>query len=370
MTQALLAAAGLRTGTYTSPHILDFNERIAVDGRPVDDDSIVMAFEFIDAVRDGTPLTYFEYATLAAMVVLASRELDAIVLEIGMGGRLDAVNAIEPTAGLITNVSLDHCEWLGDSIEAIAREKAGIMRPGKPVVFGAGNAPASILESAKEVGAVLLRSGRDYTCERVADTWHWRGRELAFEGLSLPGLSGDFQLQNAAGVLALLEAAGVLASLTKESISTALSGATLAGRLQRVERDRLWLLDVAHNPDAAQVLARELANSGFEGRTVAIIAMLDDKDVEGIVELLADHVDNWVAVTANSHRAIDAAELARRVANCSNAACLIAESLDAAMSHAREVSSPGDRVLVTGSFYLVGPALEALGLYSRGLGNS
>ena len=171
-------------------------------------------------------------------------------------------------------------------------------------------------------------------------------------------------------MLALLEAAGVIANLDDAMISRALAATRLVGRLQSVERERRWLLDVAHNPGAAAVLAKELGRSGGAGRTVAIIGVLDDKDVEGIVEPLAEHVDNWIAVTASSPRAIDAAELARRIANCSNEACLIADSLDAAMAHARDVSSTGDRVLVTGSFYLVGPALGALGLYSRGLGNS
>ena len=370
MAQALLTAAGLRTGAYTSPHIAAFNERIAIDGKPVDDEAIVKAFERVDDVRKHTPLTYFEFSTLAAMVVFESYELDAIVLEIGLGGRLDAVNAIEPAAGLITNVSLDHCEWLGDNIEAIAAEKAGIMRPGKPVVFADENAPAAILDKADRLGADLVLAGSDYSWQADAEVWHWRGRELSFEGLRFPGLPGQFQLRNAAGVLALLEVSGIASRLDQPAISEALAVTSLDGRLQRVERDRQWLLDVAHNPAAAQVLADVLSQSEFAGRTVAIIAMLDDKDVEGVVEPLIDHVDNWIAVTADSTRAIEAAELARRVANRSNQACLIAPSLDSAMTHARDVSSAGDRVLVTGSFYIVGPALDALGLYSRGLGNS
>ena len=370
MAQALLTAAGLRTGTYTSPHIVAFNERIAIDGVAVGDDEIVAAFERVDAHRRDTPLTYFEFTTLAALVIFAAHELDALVLEIGMGGRLDAVNAVEPAAGLITNVSLDHCEWLGNTVEAIAREKAGIMRPAKPVVFAADDPPSTILAYADEVGADLVLAGRDFTWQGGAGDWAWQGRSTAFEGLAFPGLPGDFQLRNAAGVLALLEAAGVIGRLDAAAISRALAATRLAGRLQQVERERLWLLDVAHNPAAARVLGGVLAATPFAGRTVAILGVLDDKDVEGIAEPLARHVDNWIAVTAASPRAIDAAELARRVANCSNAACLIADSLEAAMAHARDVSAAGDRVLVTGSFYLVGPALEALGLYSRGLGNS
>ena len=366
--QALLSQSGARVGTYTSPHVADFNERICIDAEPASDDEIIAAFERVDAARGDTPLTYFEFSTIAALVVFDTHELDVAILEVGMGGRLDAVNAVEPTAGLITNVSLDHCEWLGDDVETIALEKAGIMRAGKSTVFASVDAPDSIRRHADDVGARLVLAGRGYEWSIGKDDWSWRGQSHSLQGLQRPSLAGDFQIANAAGVLSLFEVAGLGELLDAGLVNRAFKNPALAGRFQRIEADRHWLLDVAHNPAAAAVLANALAAEGFAGLTVAIIAMLDDKDVEGVVAPLAEKVDYWVAVTADSGRAIDAGELGRRVANRTNKACLVAESLQQAMEHARHVATPDDRILVTGSFYLVGPVLEALGIYSPGKG--
>lgn len=352
MASALLHAAGLRVGAYTSPHILDYNERIAIldgDGRRLaGDEEIIAAFEKIESVRNGVPLTYFEYGTLAAAVVFTAAKLDAWVLEVGMGGRLDATNAIEPTAALITNVALDHCAWLGDDVETIAVEKAGVMRSGIPVVYGGADVPKAILSHADAIGARLLLRGRDF------DT----------AGVPQPGLVGNFQVGNAAAVLALLDAAGLGQATAPELVGSVLPQVRLAGRGQRVSDDGCeWLLDVAHNPAAADVLAATLAGDDREGRTIALVAMLDDKDVETTVGALDEHVDLWIATTARSGRAIEAGELARRIANATTRPCLVAASIDEAMRSARRESAGNDTILVTGSFYLVGPVLERL--YSR-----
>ncbi len=348
---ALLRAAGFRVGCYTSPHVVAYNERIAIeDGAAATDEAIVDAFRRIEAVREGVSLTYFEYGTLAALVVFADANLDVWILEVGMGGRLDATNAVEPTGVLITNVSLDHCEWLGEDVETIAAEKAGIMRPGVPCVFGDPVVPVAIARHAESIGAPLLLRDRDFTPD----------------GVPQPGLPGRFQKGNAAAVLALLDAAGLGKATNPRLVASVLPGVRLAGRSQRVEEDGIeWFLDVAHNPAAAAVLAGNLGESETAGQTVAVIGALDDKDVEGVVAPLDRHVDLWIAVTADARRAIDAGELARRIANTTGRPCLIAESVDDALSEARAETSPGDRILVTGSFYLVGPALHALGLYSR-----
>lgn len=365
MTQALLLAAGYQVGTYTSPHIMRYNERIVVDGVPVDDARIIAAFEAIEAVRDGVPLTYFEYGTLAALLIFSAAELDAWILEVGMGGRLDASNAIDPTGALITNVALDHCAWLGDDVETIAVEKAGIMRAGVPVVFGAAPVPRSIEDRAAAIGAGLRLAGRDYRFTAHADgTWDWAGRALSFERLPAPGLVGRFQIGNAAAVLALLEAAGPANVLEAARLAAVLPSLQLTGRSQRITaHDREWLVDVAHNPAAADMLASVLADEPCP--TWAVIGVLDDKDVEGLVTPLDPHVDHWIAVAANSPRAIPAAELARRIANRTGRPCLVAASLDAALERVQRDSAENDRILVTGSFYLVGPVLERLGLYSR-----
>ena len=349
MAGALLQAAGYSVGSYTSPHIVDYNERIAVGNRLASDAEIIAAFESIEAVRNDVPLTYFEYGTLAAFVVFAAADLDVWLLEVGMGGRLDATNVVDPTACLITNVALDHCAWLGDNIEAIAAEKAGIMRPGVPVVYGDLTVPEAIHRHAEEIGARLLLRDRDYS----------------LDGIPQPGLPGRFQVANAAAVVAMLDAAGLTAAASRELVARVLPEVRLAGRGQRKDEDGVqWLLDVAHNPAAATELGRLLAAEPSGGKTIAVIGVLDDKDVDGIVAPLDEHVDLWVALAADSPRAVPAGELARRIANTSNRPCLIAESLPAALQLARREASAGDRILVAGSFYVVGPALQALGLYS------
>jgi dihydrofolate synthase/folylpolyglutamate synthase len=359
MLRALLSGSDV-VGTYTSPHVIRYNERIAVNGEPATDDAIVAAFEQVEAARGNVPLTYFEFGTLAALAVFEAAHVDTAILEVGLGGRLDAVNIVEPDASLITNVSLDHCDWLGHDVESIGYEKAGIMRAGKPVVFADTDMPAAVAAHADELGARLIRAGRDYTWTPAGDDrWSWRGRDIGLTDLAVPSLLGPMQLQNAAGALALAEALGLLQELGTEKVNRALTGLHLPGRMQTIEREQEWLFDVAHNPAAAEALAASLRQLGARA-SVAIVGILDDKIVEGIVGPLAAEVDNWIAVTAASPRAIDAAELARRVANETGKACLIAESLDTAIENADAIAGTGGRTLVTGSFYTVGPLLERL----------
>ena len=364
MIEAIALDAGMRVGCYTSPHILRYNERIRVDGEAVDDATVIAAFERVEACRGDTPLTYFEFGTLAALAAFEVAGVPMAVLEIGMGGRLDAVNAVEPTAGLITNVSLDHCDWLGEDVEAIGREKAGIMRAGKPAVFADGNCPQSVLETAADVGADLVLQGRDYTFDGDGQAgWSWRGRSHALDGLPFPPFGGGAQMYNAAGVLALLEAAGFSELLDVERIRSAWADLSLEGRMQTIRTDREWLVDVAHNQAAAGELAFRLETDAPAGETVAIVGALDDKDVEGVIQELQRGIDRFIAVTADSPRAIDAEALAQRIANASGKPCLEAESIGSALEFAEDSTGSDDRIVVTGSFYVVAPVLEAL--YSR-----
>lgn len=365
LAQQLFTQAGYVTGAYTSPHIVHYNERIRVNGNPVADDEIVAAFERIEAARGETPLTYFEVGTLAAILVFEARGVEVAVLEVGMGGRLDAVNAIEPTASLVTNVTLDHCEWLGKDVETIAAEKAGIFRQGKPAVYAARGVPQAVLKKAEELGTDLRVLGRDFGYEESGDAWQWWGRARRLGPLVQPALPGRAQVGNAAGVFALLEAVGFDDLLTNDAVNAVLAHLSIPGRMQRVRDGQNWLLDVAHNPAAAKILADNLREDFVEGPTIAIIGMLDDKDVEGCIEPLRPLIDHWIAVTAQNHRAIASGELARRIANATNRACLEAASIGEAMNVARDLCEPGGRILVTGSFYSVGPVLELLGLYSR-----
>ncbi len=358
MLDSLLRTTGARVGSYTSPHLLRYNERMCLGGVAATDAQIISAFERIDSVRGDVPLTYFEFGTLAAMLVFARADIEIAVLEVGMGGRLDAVNAIEPTAGLITNISLDHCAWLGDDIEAVASEKAGIMRAIKPVIFAARDLPASISARADAVGARLIAAGRDYEWSTDGDRWSWRGVNHELHALDRPSMPGDMQIQNAAGVLALLEAAGFEALLRDDIISGALGNLQIPGRMQSVGEN--WLLDVAHNPAASNALADALRAREVAGSTSVILGMLDDKDVEGFVAPLSGCVDQWIAVTADSPRAVPAGELARRVANATSRPCLVSNCLPDAIEYARDNASADDRILVTGSFYVVGAVLEHL----------
>jgi dihydrofolate synthase/folylpolyglutamate synthase len=366
MTTALLQAADYRVGAYTSPHVSDFNERIVVNGEGATDAVIVNAFGRIERARESLSLTYFEFGTLAAMLIFADADLDVWVLEVGLGGRLDATNAIEPTASLITNVSLDHCDWLGDDVEAIGAEKAGVIRPGVPTVFGAAEVPRSVTHHANRCGAELLLAGRDfqYSCEKTG-TWNWTGRDVTLDCLRPPGLSGEFQVRNASAVLALVEAAGLARVLDVALVNQVLPKVALAGRMQSLRAGGArWLLDVAHNPAAAEKLAELFANDAAHAKVWAIIGLLDDKDIARMVMPLNAHVDHWIAVTADSHRAVQAPELARRISDCCNRPCRVSESLAAAMRYAQLHAGTDETILVTGSFYTVGPALRELELYS------
>ena len=347
-------------GTYTSPHVIRYNERIAVNGDAATDREIVGAFQRVEAARGDVPLTYFEFGTLAALAVFETANVDTAILEVGLGGRLDAVNVVDPDASLITNVSLDHCDWLGCDVESIGHEKAGIMRAGRPVVFADTDIPASVVAHAEDIGARLIRAGRDFSwTPEQGGRWTWRGRDLQLRDLVVPSLRGPMQLQNAAGALALVEALGLEQELDTERVNRALTSLRLPGRMQTIEREQEWLFDVAHNPAAAEALAASLEQC--EPRdTIAIVGILDDKNVEGIVGPLAARVGSWIAVTAETPRAIDAADLARRIANETGKACLIADDFDAAIENAGSIAGPGSRVLVTGSFYTVGPILERL----------
>ncbi len=322
----------------------------------------------VEEVRDGIPLTFFEFGTLAAVVAFDQAKVDAWILEVGLGGRLDAVNAIEPDVSLITNISIDHCAWLGDDIESIATEKAGIMRASKPVVFASPTVPDAILDIASKLGAKLNLANRDFSHTRNSEDggdWSWHGKRNLLVDLVRPARGGEIQLENASAVLAVLEALGMDQLLTTATVNAALGNIDLAGRFQIVYQHCRWIFDVAHNPDAAIVLAEQLVeqdrgeqHSG--GITTAVVGMLQDKDIAAVIGLLKDRVDRWIAVTVHGSRAESATSLAQQIANVSDKPCLIADCVESALRIAEERSESTDTILVTGSFYLVGPAIAWL----------
>lgn len=366
MADALLRASGKRSGAYTSPHIRRYNERIVIDGVAASDAEIIASFERIEAARGAVELTYFEFGTLAAFDIFAAANLDVWVLEVGMGGRLDATNAIDPSACLITNISLDHCDWLGPDVEAIAFEKAGVMRRDKPVIFAGSVAGQTISRLAREKGAKLLAAGQDFTVILNDDgSWTWQGPTRELRALQKPGLKGAFQVGNAAAVLALLDAAGLGGRIDPELVNRVLPTLSVTGRMQELLLDnRTWLFDVAHNPAAAEALASTLATMPSRGELIAIVGVLADKDVAGIIAPLIQRVDRWVAISAESHRALPADDLAREVSNLSGKPCLVAGSSASAIKFARQSAAENDRILVTGSFFTVGPVLNQLAVDS------
>ncbi len=361
---AMLTAAGYETGLFTSPHLIRYNERIRLHGREVPDATLLEAFAEIDAARGEISLTFFEWNALAALVVFARARVDVAVLEVGMGGRLDAVNLLDADVAAVVSVGLDHREWLGDTIEAIGAEKAGIFRPGRPAIFGARRVPRSVLASAAGLGTRLRRLGVDFDFVERPDGWDYVGFGSRRRELPLPVLVGANQLGDAAVALAMLEAAEPAILVPDEAVRAGLRAVRLPGRFQIVAGDPEWILDVAHNEDAALALSASLARRPCRGQTLAVCGILGDKDIEAIVGALRARISRWIAVGLEGPRALAPAELAWRVEKAGGASVEPAVDVAAGMRMARAEAKPGDRVLAFGSFLTVGPALRWLGLAS------
>jgi dihydrofolate synthase/folylpolyglutamate synthase len=364
LTARILTEAGYRVGTFTSPHLLRYNERIAVGGVEVSDEALMTAFERIDAARGDDTLTFFEFNAAAALLVFADAQPDAIVLEVGMGGRLDAVNVVDADVALVTSIDLDHCEWLGRDRETIGREKAGIFRAGRPAIFGSREMPASIGEYARQIGADLLQLGRDFDWIRTGEHWTWRGQRGEQRDLPPPALYGQTQYDNAAAVLGALEALQSRLPVPRSALERGLQTVTLPGRFQIIRRkppqSPEWILDVAHNPAAARTLAAQLAASDRKEHRIAVCGVLSDKDIEGIVSELRNAFDVWVIVGLQGPRALSPDALAERVRKVGVRVEAVAADVVAGCLAAQALAGPGDRIVVFGSFLTVGPALAML----------
>lgn len=356
----ILTEAGYRVGTFTSPHLLRYNERIVVADREVSDASLIAAFERIDAARGADTLTFFEFNALAGLLIFETAGLDAIVLEVGLGGRLDAVNAVDADAALVTSIALDHCEWLGRDVESIGREKAGIFRRNRPAIFGSAAMPDSIRAYAEETGATLLRLGQDFSYERDGAHWSWQGVRSQLEGLPPPALVGDVQFDNAAAVLAVLESLSDRLPIEPSAVARGLQHVQVPGRFQVIRNRVEWILDVAHNPAAAHALASQLAGRATAGRTIAVCGILADKDIEGVATELSASFDEWVIAGLSGARSVDPHQLAQRLAGRGASVSAVAPDVVAACVLADARAGEGDRIVVFGSFLTVAPALEWL----------
>lgn len=361
--EAFLLAGGKKPGTFTSPHLVAYNERIRVAGEPAADDEIVAAFERVEAARGATSLTFFEFGTLAALEIFRQRGCDAWVLEVGMGGRLDAVNVIDADYALITTVDLDHQQYLGDTVEQIAAEKAGILRPERPAFYGDWPVPGALRAAAVEIGARLHCLGEHFDFTPSRPTWSWRGQALEFDGLQYPPAATDAQLRNISLVLAAVECHAPAQLADAEAVNRVITTARPAGRFQVVRGEHEWILDVAHNRQAAHTLRAQLDALGPAPELTVVIGMLGEKDLDAFAAELGPLAARWVCCTVDDARARPAAALAARLRELGIADVAEQAEVTAALASARESTPVGGRILVCGSFRVVGPALEWLGIY-------
>ena len=347
---ALLTARGLGVGRYTSPHLVDFRERIHVRGEPVTDAALVAAFERVEQARGAVELSYFEFATLAAFDVFRAAAVDARVLEIGLGGRLDAVNVVSASGALLTNVGLDHQRWLGTTREAIGAEKAAVFRAGRPAVVASREPPDSVLRHAERIGARLRCLGRDFDAVDSGAGWRWHGAHRVVDGLS--DARGPHQRDNASGCLALLEALELLPG--DDAVRAAVADAAPPARLERIAGAPSLLLDVSHNVESVARLHGWLAAHPDASETSLILGVMRDKPVDEMIAALAPVVDRWIAVAAPGNRPLDADALAGRIAAVVGAPALVAGSPVAGLRAARALTAPTGRIVVAGSFPVVG----------------
>ncbi len=354
---AIYQAAGYRTGRYLSPHLLRYNERIAIDGIEASDEALCRAFAAIEAARGDISLTYFEFGTLAALWLFREAAVEVQVLEVGLGGRLDSVNIVDADCALITNIGLDHTDWLGSDRDSIGYEKAGIMRPGRPAVSVELQPPRRLAEHADSIGVPLRRLGRDYDyVQHHDDRWDWHGAAARYASLPAPALDGEVQVRNAAGVLAAVEALRAMRPVPEAAIREALPALRLAGRFQQLGNT---ILDVAHNVESAAVLADNLRRQSVAGKTWLVLGMFADKPVEGVCALLAPLVQGAYFGGLPPPRGLPAAELRQRAAHGGlegEAAGTVAEAYRLAQARA----ASGDRVVVCGSFLTVAAVAELL----------
>lgn len=358
MLEAIYRAAGYQVGKYTSPHLFNYNERISINGKAVADQEICDAFERIDQAREDVSLTYFEFGTLAALDIFLHHELDVIILEVGLGGRLDAVNIVDADVALVTAVSKDHTQWLGDDIAIIAREKAGIMRKGKPVISSGRNALESLKQCAAETGSMLYQLERDFTFTKQENaTWVWQTQQQLRSALPLPALFGEHQLDNAAGVLMVIEVLSKQLPVSQQAIRQGLMSVTLPGRFQVIAGEPVCILDVAHNVDAVKQLNKQLSAYNCKGKILAVLGMLADKDSHAALAEIQNSIDEWFIATLPTPRSESAENLEAVLQSLNQGAVSHTfNSVKQAFDNASQKAGPNDCILVFGSFYTVAEA--------------
>ncbi|MGZ5035613.1 MAG: bifunctional tetrahydrofolate synthase/dihydrofolate synthase [Usitatibacter sp.] len=358
--ERILLESGYRVGLYTSPHLLRYNERVRIGGEDASDEMLVRSFERVEAARVATPLTYFEFGTLAALDAFDEAKVEVAILEVGLGGRLDAVNIVDADVAAVVSVDLDHQAYLGPDRESIGFEKAGIFRAARPAIFGDTDPPRTLVDHAAAIGADLLLLGRDFHIEAKDPQWEFIGRKGSRHALPMPALRGRWQLKNAAVALAALDELADRIPVSLGEVKRGLTLTRLPGRLQVLPGRPAVVLDVGHNPQAARSLADGLGDMGFFRNTLGVFAMLGDKDIGGVVDAMRGRIDRWFVSAANAERAAPARQVAavlaeRGLAGATRTFSTVPAALDAARREAR----PDDRIVVFGSFHTVAEALQS-----------
>ena len=360
MLEAILDHAGYRVGCYTSPHLLRYNERVRMRRSEATDEDLCRALAAVDAARGGVALTYFEFSTLAAMWLFAERSVDVAVLEVGLGGRLDAVNVFDADCALLMSVALDHMDYLGSTREDVGREKAGIMRPGHPAICGDGEPPHSLLQHAQDIGAQLQIIGRDFGFHAEARQWRYWGPRGERHALPHPVLRGDYQIPNAATCVAALDAMHERVPVSANDVRMGLLTAENPGRFQVLPGRPTVILDVAHNPAAAAALAHSIARLPRAGRTFAVFAMLEDKDIAGVITAVAAEIDEWLVSGIAAPRGADAALVREALARAGVSEFVSTYgSVADAYHQACDKAAQNDRIVVFGSFHTVAAVMAA-----------
>lgn len=360
MLERILLSAGYRVGLYTSPHLIDYNERVRIDGRPASDEVLCASFAKVEAARGGTSLTYFEFGTLAAWEAFTVAAVDAVILEVGLGGRLDAVNVFDADCAIVTSVDLDHMDYLGETREAIGFEKAGIFRPGRPAIIGEAQPPQSLLDHAASIGARLQIMGRDFGYMAEQGQWTFWSRRGRRGGLAYPALRGAIQLANASTAIAGLEALADRLPVSMQDIRRGLIEVDLPGRFQVLPGRPTVVLDVGHNPQAAGVLAENLGGMAFHPETWAVFGMLHDKDVAGVVERVRGRIDRWLVTGLPGPRGLGATGMAELLEGLGIRVEGRFDSPAEAYCAAKGRAGEDDRIVAFGSFLTVSGVLQAI----------
>jgi dihydrofolate synthase/folylpolyglutamate synthase len=363
MLESMLHAAGYRVGCYTSPHLLHYNERVRIAKQQASDAELCASFEKIEQVRGDTPLTYFEFGTLAAMQCFIGHKVDVAILEVGLGGRLDAVNAFDNDCAVVTSVDIDHTDYLGETREQIAFEKAGIFRKGRVAICADAEVPQAVIEHAEKIGAQLWRIGQEFGFQQNQQQWNYRSKSGARNALPYPALRGAFQLNNASAALAALDALKEKLPVSMAAVRRGLVEVQLAGRFQFVPGKPTLILDVAHNPHAARSLAQNLAGLPPCPHTYALFAMLKDKDMAGVAAALDAHIDTWLIAGITAPRGATAGELAQVLRQTGvRGEIQTFENIAGALRYAYNAAGENDRIAAFGSFHTVAEVMAEKGL--------